>query len=119
MGEARARWVARRTLHRRIGAAVGETEGVPTYSVEGAKVALPPSAHHFRRVVACARCGREVMDRSHPVYRRRDLHAEIPLMCDDWPERGGLSHTRRSSGRGGRTAARNRRPWVSPPLKRP
>ena len=83
MGEARARWVARRTLHRRIGAAVGETEGVPTYTIEGAKVALPPSAHHFRRVVACARCGREVVDRSRPVHRRRDLHLAIALMCDD------------------------------------
>ncbi|HEX2191977.1 MAG TPA: hypothetical protein VHH09_02195 [Acidimicrobiales bacterium] len=83
MGQARARWVARRTLHRRIGPAVGETEGVPTYSIEGAKVALPPSAHHFRRVVACARCGREVMDRSRPVYRRRDLHLEIQLMCEE------------------------------------
>ena len=82
MGEARARWVARRTLHRRIGAAVGETEGVPTYSVEGAKVALPPSARHFRRVVACARCRREMMDLSRPVYRRRDLHVEIAVMCE-------------------------------------
>ncbi len=83
MRKARARWIARRTLHRGIGAAKGETQGVPTYEVEGAEVALPPGAHHFRRVVACARCGQAVLDRSRPVYRRRDLHAEIAIMCDE------------------------------------
>ncbi len=86
MREARARWVARRTLHRRIDAAVGETEGAPTYSIEGAKVALPRSAHHFRRVIACARCGREMVDQSRPVYRRQDLHQETALMCDGCAE---------------------------------
>ena len=83
MRMARAGWVARRTLHRRVGAPVGETAGVPTYSIEGTRVALPPGAHHFRRVVACARCQRPVMDLSRPLYRRRDLQAEIALLCDE------------------------------------
>jgi hypothetical protein len=83
MGKARASWVARRTLHRRVGAPVGEIEGLPTYSIEGTQLALPLGAHHFRRVVACARCGRQVIDLSRPLYRRRDLHAEIPLLCDE------------------------------------
>jgi hypothetical protein len=83
MRTARASWVARRTLHRRVGAPVGETGGLPTYSIEGAQVALPPGAHHFRRVVACARCGRAVMDLSRPLYRRRDLHADIAVLCED------------------------------------
>ena len=83
MGKARARWVAGRTLHRRVGVPVGETDGIPTYSIEGTRVALPPGAHHFRQVVDCARCGRAVMDRSRPLYRRSDLHAEIAVLCDE------------------------------------
>ena len=83
MRKARARWVARRTLHRRLDAPVGEIDGVPTYAIEGARVALPPGARHFRRVVSCARCGRPVMDRSRPLYRQRDLHLEVALLCDE------------------------------------
>ena len=52
------------------------------YSIEGTRVALPPGAHHFRRVVACARCQRPAMDRSRPLYRRSDLHVEIAVLCD-------------------------------------
>jgi hypothetical protein len=83
MRNARARWVARRTLHRRVGEPVGEMNGVPTYSVEGTQVTLPPGAHHFRRVVACARCQRTLIDHFRPVYRRSDLHAEIAVLCQE------------------------------------
>ncbi len=83
MRNARARWVARRTLGRRVGAPVGEMDGVPTYSIEGTQVALPPGKHHFRRVVACARCQRTVIDHFRAVYRRSDLHAEIAVLCDE------------------------------------
>ena len=83
MQKARARWVARRTLHRRVGAQVGETEGLPTYSIEGHRVALPPGANHFRQVLDCARCGQPKIDPSGPVYRRRDLHADSAIVCDE------------------------------------
>ena len=83
MRKARASWVARRTLHRRVGAPVGEVEGLPTYSIEGTRVALPRGAHHFRRVVACARCQRAMMDDSRPLHRRTDLHVEIAVLCDE------------------------------------
>lgn len=59
---------------------------MPTYSIDGARVALPPGARHFRRVLSCARCQRPVMDRSRPLYRRRDLHAEISVLCDECAE---------------------------------
>jgi hypothetical protein len=70
---------------------------VPTYSIDSARVALPPGAHHFRRVVACARCQRPVMDRSRPLYRRRDLHAEISILCDECAELG-VSHGQAEGG---------------------
>ena len=77
---------------------MGETEGLPTYSIDGTQVALPPGAHHFRRVVACARCQRAVVDHSRPIRQRRDLQAAIAVLCDDCarlpvsPANGEASH---------------------------
>ncbi len=82
MGKGRARLVAWRTTHHRPGRVVGETNGLPTYSIAGVKVVLLPRSRHFRRVVGCARCGAPAIDRSHPVYQRRDLRAASGVVCD-------------------------------------
>ncbi len=79
---ARAGLVAWRTTHHRLGRVVGETNGVPTYSIGGVQVVFLPGSHHLRRVVNCTHCGAPVIDSSTPVYHRRDLDAESHVMCD-------------------------------------
>lgn len=53
-------WVALRTLRQRP-AVVGHTdEGTTVYEIRSVRLVLPPGSGRFRRLVPCARCGREV-----------------------------------------------------------
>jgi hypothetical protein len=99
----RASWVALRTLGRRINAVVGETHGMPVYSIDGVHVVLPPGTRHFRRVIACERCHLGVVDPRRPVRRRSDLFRTIEVTCErcsqlsEWPTGSNAAVTRRES----------------------
>ena len=77
----RATWVALRTVHDRIDAVVGQAEGYTVYSINTVRVVLPDGARHFRRVVPCAICGRDVVEHGSPVLRRADLYSPSNVMC--------------------------------------
>ena len=78
----RARWIALRTLRHRI-EATGETvDGDPVFVATGVRLVLPEGAHHFRRVRACAICGKEMTGR--PVLHPSRLEPiDDPHMCQD------------------------------------
>lgn len=81
MPHLRASWVALRTIGRPIDAVVGQTHGMPVYSIEGVDVVLPPKARHFRRVVPCAGCRFGVVNYNRPVRRRSDLFRWMEVTC--------------------------------------
>lgn len=55
-----ATWVALRTLRQRP-AVVGRTDdGATVYEIRSVRLVLTPGTSHFRRLVPCAKCGREV-----------------------------------------------------------
>ncbi len=78
----RARWIALRTLRHRI-EATGETvDGHPVFVAAGVRLVLPEGARHFRRVRACAICGKEMTGR--PVmHPSRFEPVDDPHMCQD------------------------------------
>lgn len=73
----RANWIALRTL-RQVPRVVGETRaGEPIFQVRSVRLLLPAQSHHFSRLVACSKCGREVpgpavvspADLDHPAHQ--------------------------------------------------
>jgi chromosome segregation ATPase len=66
-----ATWVALRTLRQRP-TLVGKTDdGAAVYEIRSVRLLLAPGATHFRRLVTCARCGRDVP--GSPVLAPADL----------------------------------------------
>ncbi|MGH9265138.1 MAG: hypothetical protein ACRD1D_10650, partial [Acidimicrobiales bacterium] len=78
----RANWIALRTLHQRP-KVVGQTPaGDPIFEVRAARLVLPADSHHFSRLVACSKCGREVPGPA--VLTPADLdHAPHQVICKD------------------------------------
>ena len=78
----RANWVGLRTL-RQFPTVVGKTQpGDPIVEVQKVRMVLPAGASHFRRLVRCTSCEREVA--GLPVLSAADLnHAPGPFVCTD------------------------------------
>ena len=78
----RANWIALRTLHQRP-KVVGETPaGEPIFEVRAVRLVLPADSHHFSRLVACSKCGREVPGPA--VLTPADFnHAPHQVICKD------------------------------------
>lgn len=102
MPHLRARWVALRSLHRRMDAVVGRSAAGPIYSVDAVRLILPPGARHFRRLAGCATCGQDVVDHARPLRRQSDLSCDVRLLCwrcseapaQDPPENDSLRHVK-------------------------
>lgn len=74
-------WVALRTLRQRP-TVVGETdEGATVYEVRSVRLVLPPGSARFRRLVPCARCGRQVPGAFVLTQAELDL-APNAVFCD-------------------------------------
>ena len=76
-----ATWVALRTLRQRP-TLVGQTdEGAAVYQVRSVRLLLAPGAAHFRRLVTCAKCGRDVP--GSPILAPGDLERPAnSVFCD-------------------------------------
>lgn len=74
-------WVALKTLRQRP-AVVGRTdEGATVYEVRSVRLVLAPNAAHFKRLVLCAKCGRDVP--GAPVLGAADLdRPPTSVFCD-------------------------------------
>jgi hypothetical protein len=48
-------------------------EGKRVYALASHRVVLPNGAHHFRRVIACERCGRDLVEHQVPIRHAVDL----------------------------------------------
>lgn len=78
----RVTWIGLRTLRRRP-RLVGQTRrGVPVFEACSVRLVLPDDAHHFARLISCARCGSDGPGAT--VLRRSDLaHPPHAVICDD------------------------------------
>jgi hypothetical protein len=78
----RARWVAFRTLKGGVSSA-GETEdGQPVFTAAGTRLVLPAGSRHFRRLIRCRQCGRELA-LAQPVMSRGSLSRDDSShLCD-------------------------------------
>lgn len=76
-----ATWVALKTLRQRP-TLVGKTEdGAAVYEVRSVRLVLTPGSTHFKRLVTCAKCGRDVPGSS--VLAPADLDRPAnPVFCD-------------------------------------
>ena len=76
-----ATWVALKTLRQRP-TLVGQTdEGAAVYQVRSVRLLLAPGAAHFRRLVTCAKCGRDVP--GSPILAPGDLERPAnSVFCD-------------------------------------
>lgn len=72
----RAQWIALRTLRRGVKTVPDTVEGKPVYTLGPHRFVLPRGAHHFRRIIACQRCGREMVEHRVPIRSIEDL--DIP-----------------------------------------
>jgi hypothetical protein len=79
----KAQWVAMRTIGGKVKLLSETVQGHEVFVHGSARMVLPRGAHHFRRLVPCPHCGREVVERLVPVRSRLDLD-EPPqrLLCD-------------------------------------
>jgi hypothetical protein len=58
-------------------------DGHPLFAVDSLKLALPDRARHFHRVLACSRCGTEIIEWERAVHRPQDLDAgRRERLCD-------------------------------------
>jgi uncharacterized phage infection (PIP) family protein YhgE len=76
-----ASWVALRTLRQRP-TVVGQTEdGATVYEIRSVRLVLPQGSAHFKRLMQCAKCGRDVPGSS--ILTPADLdHPANPMFCD-------------------------------------
>ena len=87
--ERQATWVALRTMRQRP-TVVGRTdEGFTVYEIRSVRLVLTPGSAHFRRLVPCAKCGRDVPGSSvlSPVDLDRPAN---PVFCDRCAQSSGL-----------------------------
>jgi formylmethanofuran dehydrogenase subunit E len=81
----RAQWIALRTLHSAVRPLEETVEGKPVFAFGAVRLALPPGAHHFRRIIACEKCGRDMIEHRVPVRRpsdiRRPAHSLVCSVC--------------------------------------
>lgn len=76
-----ATWVALRTLRQRPTLVGRAEDGAPVYEIRSVRLVLATGATHFRRLVTCARCEREVP--GPPVLTPADLARPASLVfCD-------------------------------------
>ncbi len=69
----RAQWIAIRTLHRAVRPLEETVEGKPVFAFGDVRLALPPGARHFRRVIGCEKCGRDMIEHHVAVRRPSDI----------------------------------------------
>ena len=73
--ELRAQCKALRSFHRRVKPLGRTSDGHLLFAIDSLKLALPEGAHHFHRVLACSRCGTEMVEWDRAVSRPHDLGA--------------------------------------------
>ena len=71
----RVQYKALRSFGRRLKPLGRTSEGHPLFVVDSLKLALPRGARHFHRVLACSRCGTELVEWDRAVSRPYHLEA--------------------------------------------
>ena len=74
--ELRAQCKALRSFRRRVKPLGRTSGGHPLFVVDSLKLALPRGARHFHRVLACSRCGAELVEWERAVSRPHDLEMQ-------------------------------------------
>lgn len=99
-----ATWVALKTLRQRP-SVVGRTDdGATVYAVRSVRLLLTPGSSHFKRLVHCARCGRDVPGSS--VLSPADLDRPAnPVFCDRCAQSSGPPGRREKEDPGGQEPA--------------
>ncbi len=72
----RAQCKALRSFRRRLKPLGHTSDGHPLFAVDSLKLALPRGARHFHRVLACSRCGAELVEWDRAVSRPHDLEVQ-------------------------------------------
>jgi hypothetical protein len=73
--QVRAQCKALRSFHRKVKPLGRTSDGHPLFAVDSLKLVLPVGARHFHRVLACSRCGQEMVEWDRAVSRPHDLGA--------------------------------------------
>ena len=82
--QVRAQCKALRSFHRRVKPLGRTSDGHLLFTVDSVRLALPEGARHFHRVLACSRCGKEMVEWDRAVSRRHDLGAgRRERLCED------------------------------------
>ena len=71
----RAQCKALRSFHRTVKPLGRTSDGHLLFAVDSLKLVLPDGARHFHRVLACSRCGKEMVEWDRAVSRPHDLGA--------------------------------------------
>lgn len=82
--------MALRTLRQRPKVVDHTPDGQPVYEVRSVRLVLPADATHFKQLVTCSRCGKEVA--GAPVLEPGDLERPPqPVICRECVEAAGMS----------------------------
>jgi formylmethanofuran dehydrogenase subunit E len=99
----RAQTKALRSFRRAVHPAGRTADGHPLFTIDSLKLALPRGARHFHRVLACSRCGGEIVEWDRAVSGAQDLNAQtrerLCENCSQVPPRARVAAARRPARR--------------------
>ncbi|HEV3401377.1 MAG TPA: hypothetical protein VG078_06105 [Acidimicrobiales bacterium] len=92
----RAQYKALRSFHRTVKPLGRTSDGHLLFAVDSLELVLPEGARHFHRVLACSRCGKEMVEWDRAVTRPHDLSVRrrerLCETCSAVPPPGETAH---------------------------